>query len=219
MSVTLSKSMAKQWLNSLLWGPITTWDQIIKKFLLKYFPPTKIIKLKNDIFSFFQFDIKTLYDTWERFKNLFRRCPHHGLHLRLQVQTFYNDLNPSTKQIIDAAAGGTLNNKILEAAQEFIKSKPAKVARVVDIDVVSMLANQVNPVMKCDANGAGMINSEYSPFKSNMEHGQVNFMGNNYRPQNNPYSNNYNPGWRTHPNYLTSLKIQGVLPFLILLVV
>ncbi|KAA3483048.1 reverse transcriptase [Gossypium australe] len=34
-----------------------------------------------------------------------------------------------------------------------------------------------------------------------MEHEQVNFMGNNSRPQNNPYSNNYNVGWRNHPNF------------------
>jgi hypothetical protein len=30
---------------------------------------------------------------------------------------------------------------------------------------------------------------------------QVNVLNNNYRPQNNPYSNTYNPGWRNHPNF------------------
>jgi hypothetical protein len=30
---------------------------------------------------------------------------------------------------------------------------------------------------------------------------QVNALNNNYRPQNNPYSNSYNPGWRNHPNF------------------
>jgi hypothetical protein len=29
---------------------------------------------------------------------------------------------------------------------------------------------------------------------------QVNAFNNNFRPQNNPYSNTYNPGWRNHPN-------------------
>jgi hypothetical protein len=30
---------------------------------------------------------------------------------------------------------------------------------------------------------------------------QVNVLNNNYWPQNNPYSNTYNPGWRNHPNF------------------
>jgi DNA-binding protein H-NS len=30
---------------------------------------------------------------------------------------------------------------------------------------------------------------------------QVNVLNNNYRPQNNSYSNTYNPGWRNHLNF------------------
>ncbi|KAA3461968.1 Retrovirus-related Pol polyprotein from transposon opus [Gossypium australe] len=50
-----------------------------EKFLLKYFPPAKTAKLMNDISSFAQIDLETLYDAWERFNDLLRRCPHHGL--------------------------------------------------------------------------------------------------------------------------------------------
>ncbi|KAA3453280.1 Transposon Ty3-I Gag-Pol polyprotein [Gossypium australe] len=88
---------------------------------MKYFPPAKMAKLRNDISSFVQMDLETLYDAWERFKDLLRRCPHHGLPLWLQVQNFYNGVNPSTRQLIDSAAGGTLNNKTSEAAYEFIE--------------------------------------------------------------------------------------------------
>ncbi|KAA3461161.1 protein kinase 2B, chloroplastic-like [Gossypium australe] len=77
--------------------------------MLKYFSLAKIAKLRNGIFSFAQFEFETLYDAWERFKDLLRRCLHHGLPLWLQLQTFYN------------AAGGTQNNKTPEAAQEFIE--------------------------------------------------------------------------------------------------
>ena len=66
-------------------------------------------------------DLETLYDAWERYKDLLRRCPHHGLPLWLQVQMFYNGVNPSTRQMIDAAAGGTINNKTPEEAYEFIE--------------------------------------------------------------------------------------------------
>ncbi|KAK5836214.1 hypothetical protein PVK06_011975 [Gossypium arboreum] len=91
------RNKAKQWLNSLPRGSITTWEQITEKFLIKYFPPAKTAKLRNDISSFVQMDLETLCDTWERYKDLLRRCPHHGLPLWLQVQTFYNGVNPSTR--------------------------------------------------------------------------------------------------------------------------
>ena len=77
------RNKAKQWLNSLPRGSITTWEQMTEKFLLKYFSPAKMAKLRNDISSFVQMDLETLYDAWERYKDLLRRCPHHGLPLWL----------------------------------------------------------------------------------------------------------------------------------------
>lgn len=88
---------------------------MIEKFLLKYFSPARTDKLRNDVSSFVQFEFETLYDAWEIFKDPSRIHPHHELPLWLQVQTFYNDLNPSTRKMIDAVADGTLNNKISEA--------------------------------------------------------------------------------------------------------
>ncbi|KAG8490843.1 hypothetical protein CXB51_014050 [Gossypium anomalum] len=175
-------------------------------------------------------DLETLYDAWERFKDLLRRCPHHGLPLWLQVQTFYNGVNPSIRQMIDAAAGGTINNKTPKDAYEFIeemslnnyqwqvmRTKQTKTAGLYNIDSVTMLSNQVellnkkidgllgstqvHPVMRCDSSGGG-VPTEYPPFNSTTEEEQVNYMGNNnFRSQNNPYSNTYNVGWKNHPNF------------------
>ncbi|KAG8473286.1 hypothetical protein CXB51_035205 [Gossypium anomalum] len=158
------------------------------------------------------------------------RCPHHGLPLWLQVQTFYNGVNPPTRQMIDAAAGGTINNKTPEAAYEFIeemslnnyqwqviRTKPTKTVGVYNVDVVNMLSNQVeiqnkkidgllgsmqvHPVMRCDSSGRG-VHTKYQPFNPTTEEEQVHYMGNNNsRSQNNPYSNTYNAGWRNHPNF------------------
>ncbi|KAK5836068.1 hypothetical protein PVK06_011815 [Gossypium arboreum] len=46
------RNKAKQWLNSLPRGSITTWEQMTEEFLLKYFLPAKTSKLRNDISSF-----------------------------------------------------------------------------------------------------------------------------------------------------------------------
>ncbi|KAA3474335.1 RING-H2 finger protein ATL63 [Gossypium australe] len=56
------RNKAKQWLYSLPRGSITTWVQMTEKVLLKYFSPAKTTKLRNDISSFVQMDLETLYD-------------------------------------------------------------------------------------------------------------------------------------------------------------
>ena len=40
---------------------------------------------------------------------------------------------------------------------------------------------------------------------------QIDFMGNQVRPRNDPFSNTYNPGWRNHPNFRWSNN-QGQVP-------
>ncbi|XP_027333518.1 uncharacterized protein LOC113848267 [Abrus precatorius] len=217
------RSRAKQWLNSLPRGSITSWEAMAEKFLAKYFPPAKTAKMRNDISSFYQLESETLYDTWERFKELLRKCPHHGIPDWLQVQTFYNGLNTATRQMIDAAAGGTLNSKTPRAAQELFeemamnnyqwsstRSKPAKSAGIYSLDAVTSLAmqvealgkkidglsvnHQVAPVMRCDICGGGHPNHECRATQKEY----ANVIGNIPPYQN--YNGMNNPGWRNYAN-------------------
>lgn len=94
---------------------------MVERFLSKNFPFAKTMKMRNNISSYAKMETKTLYDTWERFKDLMRRCPHHSLSTWLQMQTFYNRLNLATRQMIIAAARGTLNSKTIEMAHELIE--------------------------------------------------------------------------------------------------
>ncbi|KAG8472920.1 hypothetical protein CXB51_034791 [Gossypium anomalum] len=111
------------------------------------------------------------------------------------------------RQMIDAAAGGTINNKTPEEAYKFIeemslnnyqwqvmRTKPTETVGVYNVDSVHL-------VMRCDSSGGG-VHTEYQPFNPTTEEEQVNYMGNNnFRSQNNPYSNTYNAGWKNHPNF------------------
>ena len=89
------RDKAKGWLMSHPVGTITTWDGLAQKFLAKYFPPKKMVKMRNDIISFMQGNEESLYEAWERYTELLRKCPHHGLPFWIQVQTFYNGLLPN----------------------------------------------------------------------------------------------------------------------------
>ncbi|XP_075504437.1 uncharacterized protein LOC142541864 [Primulina tabacum] len=46
---------------TLITGSITTWEDMAKAFLIKYFPPSKTMKLRADITTFSQFEQESLY--------------------------------------------------------------------------------------------------------------------------------------------------------------
>nr|GEW74833.1 hypothetical protein [Tanacetum cinerariifolium] len=49
---------------------------------------------------------ETFNEAWERFKDLLRKCPHHGFSELHQLNTFYNALNPNDQDALDFVAGG-----------------------------------------------------------------------------------------------------------------
>ena len=115
------RDRARAWLNSLPSDSITTWNELADKFLMKYFPSIKNTKLRNEITSFHQLEDESLYEAWERFKELLRRCPHHGIPCCIQLETFYNGLNPSTRLMVDASANGALLSKSYTEAYEILE--------------------------------------------------------------------------------------------------
>ncbi|KAL5555033.1 hypothetical protein UlMin_037269 [Ulmus minor] len=191
------RDRAREWLNSVPSESITTWDELVHKFLSKFFPPAKTAKLRNEITSFTQYDQESLYEAWERFKEMLRKCPHHGISIWLQVSTFYNGLVSNYRAMIDAASGGCLMGKTPEEAHELLEvmaennnqwhservivKRPAAVNEIDSVNVLSAQCQVGNPFAS--------PNSE-----------QANYVSNFQRPQHNPYSNTYNPGWRNHPN-------------------
>ena len=87
-----------------------------RKFLVKFFPPSKSAQLRSEICQFRQLDSEPFYESWERFKDLLRRCPQHGYENWMQVHIFYNELNGPTRTIIDVAAKGALLGKTADKA-------------------------------------------------------------------------------------------------------
>ena len=73
------RDRASDWFHSLQIGSITSWDQMRQAFLSRFFPHNKTVQLRNQITQFSQRDGESLYDAWERFKEMLRLCPHHGL--------------------------------------------------------------------------------------------------------------------------------------------
>ncbi|KAH9680360.1 hypothetical protein KPL71_026519 [Citrus sinensis] len=87
------RDRARAWLNSLPPDSITTWSDLANKFLLKYFPPTKNAKLRNEITSFHQLEDESLCDAWERFEELLR-----SFNRQNQDNPYSNTHNPGWRQ-------------------------------------------------------------------------------------------------------------------------
>ena len=102
---------AKHWLTSQPPDSITSWNDLVQKFLTIFFPPVKIAQLVQEINTFRQFERENLAKACERFHELLRRCPHHRLTKWMQVHTFYNGLSDSARTIIDASARSALMKK------------------------------------------------------------------------------------------------------------
>ncbi|GJX83538.1 hypothetical protein Tco_0333019 [Tanacetum coccineum] len=54
---------------------------------------------------------ESLSETWTCFNDLLQKVPHHGIDLWLQVQIFYNHVNPVTRRTIDQSASGKLRDR------------------------------------------------------------------------------------------------------------
>ncbi|GKB62482.1 zinc finger, CCHC-type containing protein [Tanacetum coccineum] len=98
------------WLERLLVGSITTWEDLTTRFLAQFFPPGRTAKLRNDILIFQQHYGEPLSEVWTRFKDLLQKVPHHGIDLWLQVQIFYDHVNPVTRRTIDQSTDGKLRD-------------------------------------------------------------------------------------------------------------
>ncbi|GJV50259.1 hypothetical protein Tco_1440471 [Tanacetum coccineum] len=72
------------------------------------------VKLRIDILMFQQHQGESLSEAWTRFKDLLQKVPHHGIDLSLQVQIFYDHVNPDTRCNIDQSAGGKLRDRNTE---------------------------------------------------------------------------------------------------------
>ncbi|GJR93909.1 reverse transcriptase domain-containing protein [Tanacetum coccineum] len=69
---------AQIWLEKEPPRSILTWDDLVSKFINKFFPPSKTTNLRNEITRFQQKFDETFYEAWDRFNDLLRGCPHSG---------------------------------------------------------------------------------------------------------------------------------------------
>ncbi|XP_071926201.1 uncharacterized protein [Coffea arabica] len=230
------KDAAKDWLYYLPAGSITTWAQLKKKFLEKFFPASRAASLKKEICGIKQYPGESLYEYWERFNKLCTRCPQHQISEQLLIQYFYEGLQPTDRSIIDAASGGALANKTPREAWELIEamaensqqfglreSNPPRRVNEVETSSLQQQISELTSVVRQlvvgnvpQVKACGICtnmghHTDSCPILQEDGAEQVNMTGGVPAPrrQYDPYSNTYNPGWRDHPNLSYGSRLQN----------
>ncbi|GJS25749.1 reverse transcriptase domain-containing protein [Tanacetum coccineum] len=114
---------ARIWLEKEPPRSIQTWDDLVSKFINKFFPSSKTTNLRNEITRFQQRFDETFYEAWDRFNHLLRACPHHEFLELHQLDTFYNALNSNDQDSLNSAAGGNFLDKMPRDCLRIIESK------------------------------------------------------------------------------------------------
>ncbi|KAK8975369.1 hypothetical protein V6N11_057463 [Hibiscus sabdariffa] len=219
---------ARNWLSGVPSGSMQSWADLCRSFLMRYNPPNMHTQLRNDIASFRQADDESMYECWDRYKGLLRKCNNHGFQDWTQVVMFYNGVNAPTRMMLDASANGTLLDKSPKEAfdildrlanndYQFPTSRLGQGRRTpgkLDLDasdsvaaqlsaITNMLKNLHKPTELQDARAVSCVHCDgnHNPNDCPAMHESACYVGNYNRNANNPYSNTYNPGWRQHPNF------------------
>ncbi|XP_027169576.1 uncharacterized protein LOC113769316 [Coffea eugenioides] len=227
---------AKDWLYYLPSGSISTWTDMKKHFLEKFFPASRAASIRKDICGIRQFNGETLHEYWERFKQLCASCPHHQIPDQLLIQYFYEGLSQTDRRIIDAASGGSLVNKTPTEARNLISSMAANAQQFGDrqdnttrrvnevsnssieqrLDCLTSLVEklaigQMQQLKTCGICYGSSHPTDMCPTLQDDSTEQANAVGFPGPPQRryDPYANTYNPGWRDHPNFNYAARPPG----------
>ncbi|KAH9679448.1 hypothetical protein KPL71_026137 [Citrus sinensis] len=168
--------------------------------------------------------------------------PHLHVKLFLELGTFYNALNPSTRLMVDASVNGALLSKSYNEAYEILEriannnyqwpstrqAAARGTTRVHNVNALTALSAQVTSLtkmIKAMTIAPATVNQIYDMSCIYCGEGHlfdncpgnpasVNYVGNfNRQNQDNLYSNTYNPGWRQYSNFSLNNQNQHAASF------
>ena len=87
----------------------------------RFFPLVLTFERRREMITFKQGAYESLYNAWERYKKLLKRCPMHGIDQITQMDIFYHAMNCSSKGVIDETCCGAFKRKNAEKANQLIQ--------------------------------------------------------------------------------------------------
>ncbi|GJR72541.1 reverse transcriptase domain-containing protein [Tanacetum coccineum] len=193
---------ARIWLEKEPPRSILTWDDLVSKFINKFFPPSKTTNLRNEITRFQQKFDETFYEAWDRFNDLLRGCPHYGFLELHQLDTFYNAVNSNDQDSLNSAAGVSTSSSTPAVSSDVAEFKDMVRALILDKKNQTPAPAPVKAVEQIAAVNYNQGNASYRPqmvanqirppgFPPMQNHQNNQNRGNNF---NQNQGNNFNQG-------------------------
>ncbi|GKC60584.1 reverse transcriptase domain-containing protein, partial [Tanacetum coccineum] len=203
---------ARIWLEKEPPHSILTWEDLVSKFINQFFPPSKTTNLRNEITNFQQKFEETFSEAWDRFKDLLRACPHHGFTELHQLDTFYNALNPTDQDSLNAAAGVSTNAPssstphfpeiaaLADAVKAMLLQKSSPPASVKAVEEICVTCGGPHPYHQCLATDGNVFPEYRDNIQGYVSAAAVNYNQGNtgYRPQS--VANQIRPPGFAQPN-------------------
>nr|GEV34040.1 hypothetical protein [Tanacetum cinerariifolium] len=202
---------ATAWFDRLLRNSINTFEQMAKMFLDKYFSPSMVTKLRNEITNFRQRLDESLFEAWECYKLSIDRCPNHNMLPVTQIDTFYNGLTLRHRDTINAAVGGTFMKRRLEECYDLIQNMTTHHN---DWDTSAQRSESSSSITSSSDTEIAALKAEMEKIKKNLMRVLQNvyaaraYQGNSYQPQGNRILLSYRSDNYLGPpgNTITNLK-------------
>jgi hypothetical protein len=97
------------------------WDELVKKFLSKFFPIRKVQDLRRQVLNFKQGEEKGIDEAWDRFNELLEKGPNLGYSSDLMLHTFYFSLTANSSRFVSMCAVSDLMDKTISEATQILQ--------------------------------------------------------------------------------------------------
>ena len=116
-----NQDVVASWFESLQYVPVRNWEELVKDFMERFFPPALTSERRKEIITFKQEEEESLYNAWERYKKLLKRCLMHVIDHITQMDILYHAMDYSSKGIIDATCYGAFKMNSAKEANQLIE--------------------------------------------------------------------------------------------------
>jgi hypothetical protein len=97
------------------------WDELVKKFLLMFFPIIKVQDLRRQVLTFKQGENEGIDEAWDCFSELLERGPNLGFSGNLMLYSFYFSLTPNLYHFVSMCAGSDIMDKTISEVTQIIQ--------------------------------------------------------------------------------------------------
>ncbi|GJY63492.1 MAK10-like protein [Tanacetum coccineum] len=155
------RDQASNWLERLPTGSISAWEDLTTRFLVQFFLPGRIVKLRNDILMFQQHHGESLSEAWTRFK-LRDLNAKESLALLEDLALYNNEIRNDPRDFAKQVKAITLPQNVPSTSDRRLIELENQVKRLMEANLAPTQPTQVNKITTPCEICSGPHDTQYS---------------------------------------------------------